>query len=477
VCIALQKVSGQDKKRKDNMKRYNTSLFIFRRDLRLTDNTALLSALSQSELVIPCFIFDPEQVSEKNDYKSKNALQFMIESLQDLEKQFKTKKKKLYLFKEKPDTVIKKIITSEKAEAVFVNYDYTPYSKKRDQLLEEVCKAKKVDFLSYHDVTLQTPLDCLKKNEQPYTIFTPFFKNAFKLPVAKPVQNRLSNFYTKKIAAEQASSIYKSILNEENNKIFVHGGRTKGLTTLKKLTSFKNYNKEHDFPALEKTTGLSAHNKFGTISIREVFHAIKDKLGSRHPLIRQLYWRDFFTHITFHFPHVFGQPFHEKYKKLTWNKNKKDFQAWCDGKTGFPIIDAGMRQLNQTGFMHNRVRMIVASFLTKDLHIDWRWGEKYFAQKLVDYDPSVNNGNWQWAASTGCDAQPYFRIFNPWLQQKKFDNDCDYIKQWIPELKKLPAKLIHRWEKEYQNVDIDYPKPMVNHKTESSKAKALYKKC
>ena len=188
-----------------------------------------------------------------------------------------------------------------------------------------------------------------------------------------------------------------------------------------------------------------------------------------------MYWRDFFTHIAFHFPHVFGTAFHEKFQKIIWPFNQKKFTAWCEGETGFPIVDAGMRELNATGYMHNRVRMIVGSFLTKDLHIDWRLGEKYFAEKLVDYDPAVNNGNWQWVASTGCDAQPYFRIFNPWLQQQKFDAECIYIKRWVPELDNLSPKSIHNLYKLNQNGPNQYPTPIVDHAIESQKAKTFYK--
>ena len=213
---------------------------------------------------------------------------------------------------------------------------------------------------------------------------------------------------------------------------------------------------------MEGTTRLSAHHKFGTISIRESYWVVKRELGNSSQLITELYWRDFFTHVAFHFPHVFKGAFREEYNGLEWSKSKKNFDAWCEGKTGFPIVDAGMRQLKETGWTHNRVRMITASFLVKDLHIDWRWGEKFFAQHLVDYDPAVNNGNWQWVAGSGCDAAPYFRVFNPWTQQKKFDQDVKYIKKFIPELEKLTAKQIHDWEK--RQVDgIAYPAPIIDH--------------
>ena len=222
----------------------------------------------------------------------------------------------------------------------------------------------------------------------------------------------------------------------------------------------KNYEQERDFPAIKGTSGLSAHHKFGTLSVREVFQRVKENLGLSHSLIRELFWRDFFTHIGFYFPRVFSGCFYQEYDAIQWENNQKKFKAWCQAETGFPLVDAGMRELLSTGFMHNRVRMVVASFLTKDLHIDWRWGEKYFAQHLVDYDPAVNNGNWQWAASTGCDAQPYFRIFNPWRQQERFDSDCKYIKKWLPELKNIPAKKIHRRTEVSESL-CGYPAPIV----------------
>ena len=235
---------------------------------------------------------------------------------------------------------------------------------------------------------------------------------------------------------------------------------------LKKLSSFDDYGKLRDFPAQDYSTHLSPYLKFTACSPREVCR----HLDHDHELVRSLYWRDFFTGIAYFFPHVFKGCFHTQYDKLKWVNDKRAFKRWCEGTTGIPIVDAGMRQMNQTGFMHNRVRMIVGSFLVKDLHIDWRWGEKYFAQTLIDYDPAVNNGNWQWVASTGCDAQPYFRIFNPWSQQKKFDPDCDYIKKWVPELRDLSPKAIHE-----QYPTSDYPLPIAIHQTAAKEALRLYK--
>ena len=458
------------------MKQYTKSLFIFRRDLRLADNTALIQACAQSELVIPCFIFDPRQIGDTNAYRSMNAMQFMIESLKDLAGQLKERDGTLYLFYGVADVVVEKLIKQEGIEAVYVNQDYTPFSVHRDEQLNKVCIHHDVAFVSCHDVLLTEPYEVLSLGNVPYALFTPFFKTASKIPVAQPqALPRDYAFYKKHIKSAESVTMLKTIVSKQNKDLWVQGGTDNAKKILRSLRKFKNYAHDRDYPALD-TTYLSAYLKFGTVSIREVYHHIVNKLGSEHPLVTQLYWRDFFTHVAYHSPFVFGEPFKEKYAQLPWNTNKKIFERWCIGTTGFPIVDAGMRQLNTTGFMHNRVRMITASFLVKDLFIDWLWGEKYFAQQLVDYDPAVNNGNWQWSASTGCDAQPYFRIFNPWLQQKKFDANCEYIKKWIPELNKIPSQAIHRWYAKHQDYDSEYPKPMVDHATQSRLVKELYKK-
>jgi deoxyribodipyrimidine photo-lyase len=259
-----------------------------------------------------------------------------------------------------------------------------------------------------------------------------------------------------------------------------HGGRSGGIAILKTIDRFKDYEQQRDIPGLSATTFLAPHNKFGTLSIREVYHTIKERFGSEHTLIRELYWRDFFTHIAWHFPHVFGHAFYRHYDAIKWENDNELFSAWCSGRTGFPIVDAGMRELVATGFMHNRVRMIVSSFLVKDLLISWQWGERFFAQHLTDYDPSVNNGNWQWAASTGCDAQPYFRIFNPWLQQKRFDPQCAYIKRWIPELSQYSAAEIHKLADRAGPSGgraREYPAPVVQHSIQKIRAEELFRGC
>ncbi|WP_135611086.1 deoxyribodipyrimidine photo-lyase [Methanococcoides sp. AM1] len=446
------------------MSRFQRSLFIFRRDLRVDDNTALINALQSSVEVIPCFIFDPRQ-KEDNRYFSQNAFQFMVESLKDLRSQLKKRNGDLHIFYGKAHDVVERVIEEQQVDAVFVNRDYTPFSKKRDVLVEKVCNRHNAVFFQSPDVLLNEPEDVITKSGKHYSVFTPFFKASSKLPVEFPSMMDSGNFFKGVIGGED-KGILDKMLSRDNSNIYLHGGRENALKILENLDMFDNYHEERDYPSLDATTGLSAHNKFGTISIREVYHAIVEELGLHHPLVAQLYWRDFFTHLAYNDPHVFGHPFRKKYESMEWENDRKKFSRWCGGMTGFPIVDAGMRQLNSTGYMHNRVRMIVASFLVKDLHIDWRWGERYFASKLVDYDPCVNNGNWQWAASTGADSQPYFRIFNPWLQQKKFDKDCEYIKKWIPELADVEPRYIHKPDKDGGVEVPNYPEPIVEHSKE-----------
>lgn len=449
-------------------------LFIHRRDLRIADNTALIAAQRTGFPVISCFIFDPVQVTSVNEYRSKNALQFMFSSLEDLQTQTKKAGGHLYFFYGKPHTVIAHLLKEFSVQGLYINTDYTPFSRKRDNALQQLCEKNKVPFFADHDALLNAPDTILTGSGNPYSVFTPFYKRSAQEMVAKPTTLRAYNWYTKPIPDTiTLDAAWQKILGSyHNTQLAVHGGRKEATAMLKKIGAYAHYIKSRDICALP-TTHLSAHLKFGTISVREAYHAIAHKLSAHHPLLRQLYWRDFWTYVAFHTPRVFGHAYHAQYDHLPWNKSSKDFERWCTGTTGFPIVDAGMRELNETGFMHNRVRMIVASFLTKDLHINWQWGEQYFAQQLVDYDPAVNNGNWQWAASTGCDSQPYFRIFNPWLQQKKFDPECVYIKRWVPELVRYTPAEIH---KHVKNPLDGYSEPMVDHKIEAVRAKQMYKR-
>lgn len=454
------------------MKRlYAKSLFVFRRDLRLEDNTGLNFALKSSEFVIPAFIFTPEQI-ERNPYRGDSCLQFMIESLEELAESLKEKHGKLYLFFGKPDEIVAECIRRHKIDAVILNRDYTPYSVLRDQKIEAVCKKLGTSFHSFDDALLHPPERILKENGSPYVVFSPFFQKANKMHIDPPSMIRRWRFFSDKIDLAQDDHFFFKVFSKSRSQ--AKGGRSAALRILKGLDHFEQYSKERDFPALDATTHLSPHLKFTTCSPREVHAAVVRALGKNSELIRSLYWRDFFTSIGYFFPQVFGSSFHEKFDQMTWSYNEQNFHRWCEGTTGFPIVDAGMRQLQETGELHNRVRMIAASFLVKDLHIDWRWGEKHFARSLIDYDPAVNNGNWQWVASTGCDAQPYFRIFNPWIQQRKFDPDCLYIKKWIPELKGQTSEAIHSWHvEEYRPRKCRYPAPMLDHSAEAKKAVSM----
>lgn len=456
-----------------NKKKYQKTLFIFRRDLRLEDNTGLIYALENSKLVVPCFIFTPEQI-DHNPYRGDHCVQFMLESLEDLEMQLKKKGARLYLFHGSAHEMVKDSIKALKLDCIVANRDYTPYSQKRDKQIAQVCKKQAIPFILCDDALLHSPESSLKPDGKPYSIFTPFYRNASRLQVAHPKQNRYQNYFHGAIPFCANRSLFKKILPKRLN-LAVKGGRSEGLKILKRIADYKKYSSVRDFPSQNGTTHLSSFLKFTLLSPREIYEAISKRFGKHHELIRALYWRDFFSTVAFFFPHVFKGAFHKKYNQLKWNYDKKAFKRWCQGKTGFPIVDAGMRELNETGFMHNRVRMITASFLVKDLHIDWRWGEKYFAKQLSDYDPAINNGNWQWIASTGCDAQPYFRIFNPWNQQIKFDKDCTYIKKWVPELALLSPKEIHEWNKEkMHSLCKKYPPPMVDHAKEAKKSIHLY---
>ena len=458
------------------MKKINKiSVFIFRNDLRLEDNTGLIEALKNSEEVIPIFIFNKKQISKNNEYRSLNSMQFIKNSLINLDLDLKKMGSQLYLFYDRIDHVLKKLKEDLKIDAVYLNKDYTPFSRIRDKQIKEFCEKNLIHFNSFEDKLLNEPKNVLKENGKPYSIFTPFFRKNSLLPVNIPINNTFSNYYNLKMNFSLKK--FPKEFDYENLNIFVNGGRNEALNIIKEhLLGLDNYSSIRDYPELIGTSKLSAHLKFGTISIRELYYSIKDILGDEHPLIRQLYWRDFFYSICYFFPKVFKTSFHEKYEKIEWENDNKKFEAWKLGKTGFPIVDAGMRELNKTGYMHNRVRMITSSFLVKDLHIDWKKGERYFATKLVDYDPCLNNGNWQWAASTGCDAQPYFRIFNPWRQQIRFDENCNYIKKWIPELKEFSNKEIHNLYKNNLNIK-DYPNPIVDHDIESRIAKEVYKSC
>lgn len=460
-------------------------LFIFRRDLRLKDNTGLINAIKKAEStntkVICSFIFTPMQISN-NDYKSSNSIQFMVESLKEVDTELKKLGTKLHLFYGKNEDIINDIINNYDINEVFVNMDYTPFSKSRDNKIKDICDKNGVIFNSYED-SLLFDVEKIKSNEgNNYTIFGFYQKKAFSIlnEIEKPKKiNKNKKLYESISGIEKYNTTFDFISKfyEYNNELALVPGRKAGLNILKNISNFKNYSNTRNDPNLP-TTMLSAHNKFGTISIREVFHSILKKLGKNHQLISQLIWRDFYYNIAYYKPEVFGNNFNNIYPNIKWKYNENQFNKWCTGETGFPFVDAGMRQLNKTGWMHNRLRMVVAQFLTKNLGIDWKLGEKYFATKLVDYDPIVNNGNWQWNAGTGTDPERYGkpRFFNPWNQSERFDSEAKYIKKWIPELNNVESNDLHKWEFKYKNYKVDYPKPIVDYKSSISSGLEMYSK-
>ena len=457
--------------------KYNLSLFIFRRDLRLYDNTALIKACRESKTVIPSFFLHKDLVDPYGEKYRPNLLQFMIESLRELNSSLTEIRSALYLFyNEEFYKNFERILTENKIEAVYVNEDITPYSRKRDSQLKDICLKNKVNFYSCFDLYLTRPGDVLTGDGLPYKVFTSFYKKAKKNIIRKPEKTVFKNFYNSNLPGQKPISLLSQFLGSENKHLAQRGGRSKSLNILRGIKEFKKYDEKRDYPSEPGTTKLSAHLKFGNVSVREVYWAVRNKIGSNSQLITEFFWRDFYAHLSYFFPYVFNRAFNKKYENIKWQNNEEYFRLWCSGETGFPIVDAGMRQLNKTGWMHNRVRMIVASFLTKDLHIDWKWGERYFASKLVDYDPASNNGGWQWAASTGADSQPYFRIFNPWRQQEKFDPAADYIKHWIPELSGLTPAEIHNLDNVNSLFHKSYPNQIVDHKLQAEKSKEIYKK-
>jgi len=455
------------------------NIFIHHRDLRFKDNTTLINQIENEGEITPIFVFDPNQIDEKkNKFFSHNVVQFMVESLQDLNSRYKDKNGEFYTFKGDYIKILTLINKSNKINSIGFNLDYSPYAKKRDKEILEFCEKKNIKVYAKEDMLLHNAMDneTFSGSNEPYKVFTPFKKNLINRGVNKP--NRFKSFKFKKYSELKKNKYYFTDLNklyEYNDNLLIQGGRAWALNRLKKLNNFTKYDKCRDFMTYE-TTLLSASINFNVVSIREIYHKVKKKFGMNHGLINELYWRDFYYNILYFFPHVLKGSFREKYNDIKWSNSKATFKKWCDGKTGFPIVDACMRQMNTTGYMHNRGRMIVSSFLIKNLWIDWQWGEKYFANKLVDYNISANNGGWQWSSGGGTDAQPYFRIFNSWTQAKKFDKECEFIKKWIPELEEVDVKDILNWDKSYSKYDIDYPSPIVDHKTSREKALKLFKK-
>lgn len=489
------------------------AIFVFRNDLRLHDNTALIEACSIYKTVIPIFIFTPEQVGKGNKYKSNRSVQFMCESLKDLDADLRKRNGKLQLFYGKPASIVRQVQRATGADAIYMNANYTPYSIHRDIAIHDAV-AGKCEFGYFEDYLLH-PLDMTERrqhamtesrqhagragragraeklpliaflNDKPrevYRKFTPFFTKMSKHKVAKPVSNNHRNFYGGKLPGTISS--FSKFFSVDGN-VGIKGGRKYAMQHMARLKKLGNYNSQRN-KLVYTTSQLGAYIKFGCVSPREVYYAAKSA-GAGSDFIKQLYWRDFYIGIAWKYPDVLvgrNRNLQQKYSGVGWirwssasSSQRTLFKRWCSGNTGFPIIDACMRELNETGWMHNRGRLLVAGFLVKLLGWHWEDGELYFAKMLVDYDSVQNNGNWQFVAGSGVDVQRFYRIFNPWRQQEKHDSEAKYIKDWLPELAKVPAKDVHKWFESYGDYpEVKYPKPMIDYETYRDKIKAKYLK-
>ena len=401
-----------------------TSIFWFRRDLRLDDNIGLSEALKSDEKVIPIFIFDRDILDHLEDQYDRRV-DYIHQALEKINQELKEFGSSLLTFHGKPLDVFKQLEKDFEIKSVFCNRDYEPAAIKRDVEIKDFLNLENIEFFDFKDQVIFEKHEVAKDNGEPYTVYTPFSKKWKKqLTELDYASVKIDKNQFQKLPSKKILSL-KEIGFEKTDLDFVEPSLESKIIDV--------YDKTRDFPALDATTHLGIALRFGTISVRK---CVRFALSHNETWLNELIWREFFMQILFHFPKVVNYCFKEKYENIAWRNNEAEFEKWCNGETGYPIVDAGMRQLNQTGQMHNRIRMVMASFLTKHLLIDWRWGEAYFAKKLLDYDLSANNGNWQWAAGCGCDAAPYFRVFNPDEQTKKFDKGLKYIRKWNPDFEK-----------------------------------------
>lgn len=430
------------------MQKKEVVVFWFRRDLRLEDNSALYSALQEEFPVLSLFIFDEDILNQLPNRRDKRVV-FIHQSLEKIWAEFKRYNSSLLVKLGNLKDIFSQLSSDYSIKAVYTNHDYEPYAIERDLIIRNLLAEKNIAFYTYKDQVVFERSEILKSDGNPYTIFTPYSK----IWKQKFQENELKIFSSEKYLYNLLNTKpfdFPSLedIGFENISFDFPSPRIDEHT-------IHHYAETRNIPSIEGTSYVSLHLRFGTISVRYLV-SLANKWSETW--LNELIWREFFMMILFHFPKVIHHSFKQKYEFIKWRNNENEFALWCEGKTGFPIVDAGMRELNETGFMHNRVRMIVAGFLTKNLLIDWRWGEAYFAEKLLDYELSSNNGNWQWAAGCGCDAAPYFRIFNPTTQIEKFDPQFIYIKKWVPEF------------------DTDkYPKPIVEYKSSRHLALKVYK--
>jgi deoxyribodipyrimidine photo-lyase len=425
------------------------NIFWFRRDFRLKDNAGLYHALKSNLPVLPFFIFDKDILNKLED-KNDARITFIHKSLNDLNKELNLLKSSLYVLHDTPDHAWETILDKFKVESVYTNHDYEPYARQRDSNIKDFLKGKGISFFTFKDQVIFEKDEILKDDKKPYTIYSPYKRKWLK---------KIKPFYLKSYLT------YKYFQNLYPDKSFAIPS-IESIGFKKSRINFPDkeyesvldgYLNTRDFPSVKGTSRISVHLRFGTISIRDLVRAAN--INADKTWLQELIWREFYMMILWHFPHIVHTSFKPEFDNIRWRNNEEEFEAWCQGRTGYPIVDAGMRQLNETGWMHNRVRMITASFLTKHLLIDWRWGEAYFARKLIDYEQASNVGGWQWAAGSGIDAVPYFRIFNPDLQTKKFDPGLGYIRKWIPEI----------------DDPFKYPKPIVEHQSARERALKAFK--
>jgi len=425
------------------------NIFWFRRDLRLDDNVGFYNALQSKNHVLPIFIFDSEIL--KKLPKDDARVSFIFETLQkmriELQDNFESS---IAIYHGKPKTIFEEILNDFEVEEVYTNHDYEPYARERDEEIKEFLSDKNVAFNTFKDQVIFEKNEVVKKDGDPYVVYTPYmrtWKEKFK-------EHNLTIYYTKSYLSNLIE--HTRLPNLTLSDIGFKKSTQKITPYTVTPTLIQEYEETRNFPAKDATSRLGPHLRFGTVSVRKM---IKKAIAEKNEIFwQELIWREFFMQILWHFPETKDKAFKSKYDKIEWRNNEKEFDAWCKGETGYPLVDAGMRQLNETGFIHNRIRMLAGSFLCKHLLIDWRWGEAYFAEKLHDYEMASNVGNWQWVAGSGVDASPYFRIFNPTTQIKKFDKDLKYIKKWVPN---------------YQ--ELTYPKEIVDHKEARERCLKVYK--
>ncbi len=417
------------------------SIFWHRRDLRLNDNAGLYKALKNSSFVQPIFIFD-ETILSKLKTDDQRIL-FIHQEVAHLKKQYQQLGSDLKVYFDDPINLLPKIVKEFNVETIYSNRDYEPYAFERDNKINSLLSDLNVEFIGTKDHVIFEKNEITKADGLPYTVFTPY---------SRKWKEKLNAYFTSEYPVEK----YECNLSKTESTELITL-KDLGFESIKKMSFpsqnfpvqlIQSYTEKRDYPSLDATSHLSMHLRFGTISIREL---VRVAIANNATFLNELIWRDFYQMIIFHFPHSAKDSFKKQYDRIEWEHNDSHFEAWCEGKTGYPLVDAGMRELNSTGFMHNRVRMVVASFLTKHLLLDWRLGETYFAEKLLDYELASNVGGWQWAAGCGCDAAPYFRVFNPTSQQEKFDKKFEYVKKWVPEFgtSEYPAPIIdHKFARE-----------------------------